>query len=50
MSKKLNAQYQCSVKIFSSETWKKVTRLAIAVAGYMVSTDLDFNNIIVLSS
>lgn len=47
MSKKLNAQYQCSVKIFSSETWKKVTRLAIAVAGYMVSTDLDFNNIIV---
>ena len=47
MSKALNKQYMCSLKIFSTETWKKVSRLAIAVAAYMVSTDLDFNTIIV---
>ena len=47
ISKMLNTQYQCSIKVFSAETWKKVTRLAIAVAGYMVSSDLEFNNIVV---
>ena len=46
-SKELNNKYLCSVKIFSTETWKKVSRMAIAIAGYMVSTDLDFTNIIV---
>ena len=46
-SKALNDKYLCSLKIFSTETWKKVSRLAIAVAGYMVSTDLDYTNIIV---
>lgn len=46
-SKYLNDKYLCSVKIFSTETWKKVSRMAIAIAGYMVSTDLEFNNIIV---
>jgi len=47
LSKKLNAKYQCSLKIFSTETWKKLSRLAVAIAGYMVSTDLDYENIIV---
>lgn len=47
-SKELNAKYSCSVKIFSTETWKKVSRLAIAIAGYMVSTDFNYQNIIVL--
>jgi hypothetical protein len=36
-----------STKIFSTETWKKLTRLAIAIAGYTVSTDMEYNNIIV---
>ena len=47
VSKKLNEMYQCSLKIFSTETWKKLARLSIAIAGYMVSTDLDYENIIV---
>lgn len=46
-AKALNEKYSCSVKIFSTETWKKVARLAIAIAGYMVSTDDTFENIIV---
>ena len=47
MSQQLNDKYMCSVKLFSTETWKKLSRLAIAIAGYMVSTDLEFENIIV---
>lgn len=46
-SKSLNDKYRCSVKVFSTETRKKIARLAIAVAGYMVSTDLSFQRIIV---
>lgn len=46
-SKELNDKYLCSVKIFSTETWKKVSRMSIAIAGYMVSTDMEYTNIIV---
>lgn len=46
-SKAFNDAYGCSVKIFSTETWKKLARLSIAIAGYMVSTDMKFQNIIV---
>lgn len=46
-SKILNDKYLCSVKIFSTETWKKLARLSIAVAGYMVSTTLDYSCIVV---
>ena len=46
-AKALNDKFLCSVKIFSTETWKKLARLAIAVAGYMVSTNLDYSQIIV---
>ena len=46
-AKKLNDEFLCSVKIFSTETWKKLARLAIAIAGYMVSTNLDFTQIVV---
>lgn len=35
----LNAKYSCHIKIFGTEAWKKLTRLAIAIAGYLVSTD-----------
>lgn len=47
VSKELNAKYSCSVKLFSTETWKKIARLAIAIAGYMVSTDITYEHIIV---
>jgi len=46
-AKELNNKYLCSVKIFSTETWKKLARLSIAIAGYMVSTNLDFTQIVV---
>jgi len=43
----LNSKYDSHIKIFGTEAWKKVTRLAIAVAGYIVSTDETYENIIV---
>lgn len=46
-SKELNDAYLCSVKIFSTETWKKLARMSIAIAGYMVSTDMEYETIIV---
>lgn len=47
ISKKLNDKYAGSVKIFSTETWKKIARMSIAIAGYMVSTDAYYSSIIV---
>lgn len=44
---KLNEEYDTHIKIFGSEAWKKVTRLSIAVAGYLVSTDETYENIVV---
>lgn len=46
-AKQLNDEFLCSVKIFSTETWKKLARFAIAIAGYMVSTNIDYTQIIV---
>lgn len=43
----LNKDFNSYIKIFGTEAWKKVTRLAIAVAGYLVSTDDTYSNIIV---
>ena len=43
----LNEKYDSYIKIFGTEAWKKVSRLAIAVAGYVVSTDDSYENIIV---
>ena len=43
----LNEQYDTHIKIFGTEAWKKITRLATAVAGYTVSTDATYENIIV---
>lgn len=43
----LNKEYGCHIKIFGTEAWKKITRLAIAVAGYVISTDDTYENIIV---
>ena len=47
-SKEFNDVYMGSVRIFSTETWKKLARLSIAIAGYMVSTDIEFSSIVVL--
>lgn len=44
---KLNKKYESHIKIFGTEAWKKITRLAIAVAGYTVSTDDSFEKLIV---
>lgn len=43
----LNRDYECHIKIFGTEAWKKISRLAIAIAGYLVSTDDSYTNIIV---
>lgn len=43
----LNNNYDSHIKIFGTEAWKKVTRLAIAIAGYLVSTDETYEKIIV---
>lgn len=43
----LNKVYDSHIKIFGTEAWKKVTRLAIAMAGYLVSTDAAYEKIIV---
>lgn len=43
----LNSTYDSHIKIFGTEAWKKLARLAIAVAGYTVSTDDTFENIVV---
>jgi len=43
----LNKEYDSHIKIFGTEAWKKVARLAIAIAGYVVSTDSSYEKIIV---
>lgn len=42
----VNELYDCHIKIFGTEAWKKIARLAIAVAGYVCSTE-DFETLIV---
>ena len=46
-SNKLNKNYGSFIKIFGTEAWKKLSRVAISVAGYTVSTDDSFEKIIV---
>lgn len=46
-SNALNSVYGAHIKIFGTETWKKLCRIAIAIAGYTVSTDESYENIIV---
>jgi hypothetical protein len=43
----VNKQYDSHIKIFGTEAWKKVSRLAISIAGYLVSTDATYEKIIV---
>jgi len=44
---KLNEKYDCHIKLFGTEAWKKLARIAVAMAGYVVSTDNTFENIVV---
>lgn len=46
----LNKEYDCHIKIFGTEAWKKICRLAIAIAGYVVSTDDTYENIVVTTA
>lgn len=43
----LNENYDSYIKLFGPEAWMKLIRLSIAIAGYVVSTDESFQNIIV---
>jgi hypothetical protein len=43
----VNETYNSYIKVFGTEAWKKIARLAIAVAGYTVSTDDSYEHIIV---
>lgn len=43
----LNQDFECHLKIFGTEAWKKLSRLAIAIAGLMVSTDETYENLVV---
>ena len=43
----LNKEFNSYIKIFGTEAWQKIMRLAIAIAGYVVSTNEDFTQIIV---
>ena len=43
----LNQTYEGHIKIFGTEAWKKIARLAIAIAGYLCSTDETYENIVV---
>ena len=47
LANELNKQYEGHIKIFGTEAWKKISRLAIAVAAYVCSTDESYENIIV---
>lgn len=44
---RLNEEYNCHIKIFGTEAWKKLSRLSIAIAGYLVSTDASYETIVV---
>lgn len=44
---KLNKVYEGHIKIFGTEAWKKISRLAIAIAGYVCSTNETYENIVI---
>ena len=47
VSNQLRRKYNTHIKIFGTETWKKLLRFGIAMAMYVVSTDETFENVIV---
>lgn len=47
MANLLNQKYEGHIKIFGTEAWKKLSRLSIAIAGYLCSTDSTYENLVV---
>lgn len=47
VANELNKTYESHIKIFGTEAWKKISRLAIAIAGYVCNTDETYENIVV---
>lgn len=47
VANELNSIYEGHIKIFGTEAWKKISRLAIAIAGYVCSSDETYENIVV---
>lgn len=47
LSNEANKTFNSYIKIFGTEAWLKLLRVSIAVAGYVVSTDETFENIVV---
>lgn len=46
-AKELNHIYPLHIKLFGTECWKKLCRLACAAAAYTISTDEQFENLII---
>lgn len=46
-AQEMNKKYDFHIKLFGPEAWKKIARIAIACAGMTVSTDENFENLIV---
>ena len=44
---RLNKEYPSHIKLFGTEAWKKISRLAIAIAGYIVSASENYQDLIV---
>lgn len=47
VSQDLNKQFNTHVKLFGTEAWQKVARIAVAAAGMLASTDASFEKIVV---
>ena len=47
VSEELNKKYNTHVRLFGTEAWQKVVRVAVAAAGILVSTDDNFEKIII---
>jgi len=46
-SVELNKRFNTHIKLFGTETWQKLARIAVAAAGMLVSTDASFEKIII---
>ena len=47
VSKELNEKYNTHVRLFGTEAWQKVARVAVAAASMLVSTTSEFDKIVV---
>ena len=47
ISNRLNKEFPSHIQIFGTELWKKIIKIAVAVAGYTISTNETFEKIVV---